>query len=101
MTSTKPCEHPDDFLRLVDDARACGLLDDLAALEHEQWSMWAQAVQYEVGDERRKRWQKYFKPYKDLPEQVRRLDIEWAEQVLLVLLKHGWGPTEKREDGDA
>ncbi len=64
------------------------LLEALAELEHEQWMHWAKAVASEVSDERRKRWERYFVPYAELPEDVKGADREWARRVLKVVNRH-------------
>lgn len=61
------------------------LVEKLADLEHEQWMHWSKAVADEVSPERRKRWEKYWIPYKELPEDVKEADREWARRVLEVI----------------
>jgi hypothetical protein len=61
------------------------LLEQLAELEHEQWIIWSQAVAAEVSDERRKRWQELWVPYRDLPEELKEQDRVWARKVLALL----------------
>jgi hypothetical protein len=58
------------------------LLERLAELEHEQWTAWSRAVAAEVSEERRKRWEALWVPYRDLPEDAKELDRVWAKQVL-------------------
>ncbi len=65
------------------------LLERLAELEHEQWVAWARAVADEVGPERRRRWQAFWVPYAELPEDVKELDRAWARKVLELLEKEG------------
>ncbi len=65
------------------------LLEDLAALEHEQWAKWTDKVQFYVPPVHYYRWQKYRIPYIELPDDVKELDREWARKVLDVLAKHG------------
>jgi len=57
----------------------------LAALEHEQWMAWSRAVADEVSEERRQRWQEFWKPYEELPENAKEQDRIWARKVLEVL----------------
>ncbi len=61
------------------------LLERLAALEHEQWVLWSQAVAAEVSEERRRRWQALWVPYAELPEEVKEQDRVWARKVLDLL----------------
>ena len=63
------------------------LLERLAALEHEQWVHWARAVSEEVSEERRKRWEKYFVPYDQLPEDVKKSDREWANKAIKIFIE--------------
>lgn len=62
------------------------LLERLAELEHEQWMEWSKTVAPEVSSQRRERWQKYWKPYSELPEEVKEQDRVWARKVLKVLI---------------
>jgi hypothetical protein len=66
------------------DKRA-SLLELLAELEHEQWMAWSRTVAPEVAEERRRRWQGCWIPYRDLPEDVKEQDREWARKVLALL----------------
>jgi len=59
-------------------------IEDLADLEHQQWVHWSKAVADEVSPERRKRWEQYWVPYKELPEDVKEADRIWARRVLEV-----------------
>ena len=78
-------------LRLLDEHKALldrlhqaeALLDleRLAALEHEQWNYWTQAVAPEVSEERRTRWESYWVPYEQLTEEVKEYDRVWARKV--------------------
>ena len=61
------------------------LLEQLAELEPEQWVAWARAVADEVSPERRRRWQAFFVPYAELPEDVKEQDRAWARKVLEAL----------------
>jgi len=63
------------------------LLERIARLEHEQWMAWSKDVASEVNPERRARWQKYWVPYEDLPEDIKELDRVWARKVLAELDK--------------
>ena len=65
------------------------LLEELAALEHEQWMRWSKAVAQEVAPARYYRWRKFWVPYEQLPEDAKELDREWARRVIGVLERHG------------
>ncbi len=58
------------------------LLERLARVEHQQWMEWSQAVADEVSPQRRERWQRYWVPYEDLPEEIKELDRQWARRAL-------------------
>lgn len=76
----------------VTEVRKTDLLEDLAALEHEQWRKWA----YELIDteqlsrSRVDRWLKILQlsGYQNLPEEMKERDREWAERVLWIVKKH-------------
>jgi hypothetical protein len=58
------------------------VIEKIAALEHEQWVEWSQAVAAEVSEERRRRWQTLWVPYSDLPEEYKEQDRQWARRVI-------------------
>ena len=60
------------------------LIEKLAKLEHDQWMLWAKDIlkSEDITKERSDRWKKEsFKPYKDLTEEQKDMDREWAEKV--------------------
>jgi hypothetical protein len=57
------------------------IIEALAAVEHDQWSSWAQSVKGEVSEERRARWEGLFVPYDQLDESNKDLDREWAVEA--------------------
>ena len=57
-------------------------VERVAEVEHLQWTAWSQNVAPEVSPERRARWKKYWIPYKDLPDDVKELDREWARKAI-------------------
>ena len=63
------------------------LVERLAELEHEQWVSWSKAIVHEVPEERRRRWQAFWVPYRDLPEDIKEQDRVWARRVLALLGK--------------
>lgn len=68
------------------EAVLVGMVEHLAALEHEQWMSWAMAVAPEVSQGRRERWEQYFRPYGDLPDEVKELDRVWARRAIEALV---------------
>ena len=61
------------------------VIERLAALEHEQWMAWSQAVADEVSPERRMRWRAYWVPYDELDEEAKEKDRKWARKVIEVI----------------
>lgn len=61
------------------------LLEKLAALEHEQWQEWSQAVASEVSEEKRASWEENWVPYDQLDDSTKDLDREWAVQVMEII----------------
>ena len=68
-------------------AEQADLVERLAELEHEQWVSWSKAIVNEVPEERRRRWQACWVPYRDLPEDIKEQDRVWARRVLALLGK--------------
>jgi len=58
------------------------VVERVAEVEHEQWTEWSKSVAPEVSPARRARWQKYWVPYKDLPDDVKELDRAWARRAI-------------------
>lgn len=64
------------------------LIEKLAELEHKQWWDWAKDIlkTENITKERAKRWEEEsFKPYKDLTEEQKDMDREWARKVLEII----------------
>ena len=60
------------------------IIEELAELEHKQWMQWAKDIlkTEDITEERSKRWkEESFKSYKDLTEEQKDMDREWAEKV--------------------
>jgi hypothetical protein len=53
----------------------------LAAIAHDQWMTWANAVLSEVHDTRRMRWRKLMVPYVKLSEEMKEHDRKWARII--------------------
>jgi hypothetical protein len=73
-------------LSLVLSARMCTSREDaverVAVVEHQQWMEWSKKIAPEVSPETRKRWEKYWVPYEQLPEEVKEQDRIWARRAL-------------------
>lgn len=67
--------------RTLDALQAALDTERLAALIHDEWRSWAEAVQDEVSPERKARWQGMFVDYSRLPEKVKEQDRVWARKV--------------------
>jgi glutathione S-transferase len=66
----------------------------LAALEHDQWASWAAdiAATETITPARLDRWHELItSPYSTLTEAQKDQDREWADKVLAILAKHGYG----------
>lgn len=77
--------------RVSEEKRKTELLEDLAALEHEQWRSWAMTIldTENISEARRVRWREScFKPYSQLTEEQKDPDRVYAEKVLFVVKKH-------------
>jgi hypothetical protein len=67
------------------------LVEELAALEHEQWMCWSKsvAIAEAVPKEVREQWSAFWRPYHRLePESLKELDRHWARRVLDILKKY-------------
>lgn len=76
---------PDE--QLVDVATDGGrdqLLEDLAAIEHDQWCGWSRSLanSEQISDERLDRWRDYWVPYDELDDDVQDHDRVWARKVI-------------------
>lgn len=60
------------------------LLEKLSDLEHQQWANWAQSIlkSETISEERKARWSVMFVDYKDLPEEIKEYDREYARKVM-------------------
>ncbi len=67
------------------------MVEELAELEHKQWMKWAKDIlkTENITEERAKRWrEESFKSYKDLTEEQKDMDKEWANKVLKIVNKY-------------
>ena len=63
-----------------------GLLERLAALEHEQWAHWTRYMMDNLNSENIERWTRQCAiPYEDLSEVEKESDREWARKVMVLL----------------
>lgn len=76
----------------VQEKRRTDLLEELAALEHEQWKSWALSIIDcgHVDPVRAKRWLEIIQMggYRNLTEELKDKDREWAERILWIVKKH-------------
>lgn len=65
------------------------MIEELAELEHKQWSHWTKYMLNDLIEENIKRWEKQTKiNYKDLSEKEKDSDREWAQKVLKIVNKY-------------
>ena len=62
------------------------LIEALSALIHEEWMHWAQHLvsSEKLSSERLERWKKLFVPFRDLSEEMKEKDREWARKALTI-----------------
>lgn len=67
------------------------LIEELAALEHEQWRYWTSnlAERENLSDELVERWMKNHVPYDELEENTKEHDRKWARRVVGILDERG------------
>jgi hypothetical protein len=62
------------------------VLEELAALEHEQWSHWTRYLLDNLSPENIARWQRQIEtPYRELSEEEKEKDRIWARKVLATI----------------
>jgi len=70
-------------------------IEELAELEHKQWTHWTLYFLENQSDENRERWKvQSFTDYENLTEKEKDSDRIWAKQVLK-LIKKKWIPLEE------
>jgi hypothetical protein len=68
-----------------------GLLEQLAALEHEQWARWTEHMLNNLTPDNIARWRRQIDtPYASLSEQEKESDREWARRILALLRSAGY-----------
>jgi hypothetical protein len=66
--------------------RLDALVEELAALEHEQWAHWTQYMLDNLSLDNIARWRRQCAtPYADLTEEEKRSDREWAARALTIV----------------
>jgi hypothetical protein len=65
------------------------ILEKLAELEHKQWVYWSKALASteKLSKKRLNRWQKMWRPYKELSSKMKEQDRRWAKRVLKIVYK--------------
>jgi len=75
------------------------LLEALSDLEHQQWMKWAKSIidSEPISEARKQRWLTMMVDYKDLPDNIKEYDREWARKIMeLYTHPHQWvGLTDK------
>lgn len=63
------------------------VIEKLADLEHQQWILWAKDIlkSEKINEERAKRWKDLFIDYKDLSEEMKDKDREWARKAYKII----------------
>lgn len=62
------------------------LFEQLAKLEHEQWSHWAEHMLDNMTPENIEKWKRQIAtPYADLTEEEKEKDREWADKIVALL----------------
>ncbi|MFT6361210.1 MAG: hypothetical protein ACJA2Z_000184 [Candidatus Paceibacteria bacterium] len=66
------------------------MFEELSALEHEQWMIWAKEILSleDISPERRERWEQYFVPYDELTDSVKNSDRVFARKSLEIFKKY-------------
>jgi len=63
------------------------IVEQLADLEHRQWIHWSKYVaeNHDIPDKLEEKWEKSWKPYSELSEEMKEKDRKWARKVLEIL----------------
>lgn len=63
------------------------LVEDIAALEHDQWVEWAKSLMEneDLSEDRVERWEGFMVPYEKLSEEDKESDREYAQKVVDLL----------------
>lgn len=72
------------------------LIEELADLEHRQWTHWTRYMLDNLTDENLERWKIQCQTdYKDLTEKEKDSDRVWANKVIKTMTLHNWGTVFK------
>ena len=73
------------FKEFIDNKK--DVIEKLADLEHQQWMLWAKDIlkSEKINEERAKRWKDLFIDYKDLSEEMKDKDREWARKAYKII----------------
>lgn len=73
------------FKEFIDNEK--DVIEKLADLEHQQWMLWAKDIlkSEKINEERAKRWKDLFIDYKDLSEEMKDKDREWARKAYKII----------------
>jgi len=65
------------------------VIEELAALEHDQWVAWSKEIAKTepISLRRLARWKKFWVPYAELPDDVKEFDRIWARKVHEILTR--------------
>ncbi len=63
------------------------LLEKLATLEHQQWMSWAKNLikTEKISAQTITRWETYFVPYHQLPDEIKELDRVYGRKVISII----------------
>jgi hypothetical protein len=73
----------------------CGR-EELADLEHRQWMHWSKYVakEHDIPEKLEEKWEKSWKPYSQLSEEMKEKDRKWARKALAVIREKQGGNGE-------
>ncbi len=61
------------------------LIEALAELEHKQWQHWSKTAAHAVPHELRAKWERSWRPYAELSDELKECDRVWARRVISLL----------------
>jgi len=74
---------------IISENRKKKLVEELAALEHDQWAHWTKYMLDNLTDEDKTQWKRQIKTdYKDLTKKEQDSDREWANKVMTIVNKY-------------
>ena len=74
----------ESFLKKSSQKTYKQLIEWLADMEHQQWMFWSKdiASKENISENRLKKWNKLWKPYKKLDFEAKEQDRAWAEKII-------------------